>query len=175
MPDNRTNTYYNHRHQMATGDLIEVAGSGIISKLIRCRTKKPVNHTMRVIRLTDYDTEHVYVLQAAATGIVLTRLSRYVENHSGRIYWLPMRREWDGMRKTVGRVSLKYVGTPYDYRSLLRNVLGHVSANARAMFCSEYISIVDKESSLPVRRKKAPWPGEFAGTAVYDDRPARIK
>lgn len=180
--------YADAREAMKTGDMLLWTSRTVLGWLIRL--KKPdaqdmeriravhpeipddynPNHVSSVIRLSEYEGEerHRYCLEALEHGFVLNRLSRRMESFDGDVWWFPLKSDFDPRRTDIGRNLLSYVGVPYDYGSLFRNILGHVSADARRLFCSEayYISLGLSGT--------APRPNELLGLGIFG-RGVKIK
>lgn len=135
-------TVYNQvKDQMKTGDLLQWYTKGIIAYIIRWKTNSPVNHSSLVIRLSEYEgmEDRRWTTEEMAHGAVLHLLSDRLENHDGHCWWLPLDESWsDEKRKKVGEWALEKIGTPYDYKSIVEQLIGHVSTDARQLFCSEY-------------------------------------
>jgi len=165
--------YYRHRENMKTGDLIEIRSHSLIGCAIRKVTGKYVNHTALVIRLSRYDQDRVFILEALEHGIVLNLLARRLAELAGRAFWLPLKPEWDDNRAAIGRAGLNYVGIGYDFSGVLRQMFARVSADARRLFCSEYAYLALLAAGLPVKRKKSPQPGDMYSLGVFD-RPKLI-
>jgi len=142
---------------MKTGDLLQWRSNSIIGKLIRWRTKSVYNHSSLVINLQEYESpEHRrFTTEALEHGVVLNFLSRRLEKFDGDVWWCPLRDEFDYKRKVIGERALSLVGVPYDYASILRQIIGKVSTEATSLFCSEYCYLVYGGTGT------APNPGEM--------------
>ncbi len=160
--------YHKYRPQISTGDLIEMKSNSLIGWLIRLVTGKPVNHTAVVIRMQEYYTNRVFILEALEPGVVLNPLSRRIANFKGGIYWLPLKKEYALSRAIIGRNALGYVGIGYDYLSIIKQLIGRVSADARRLFCSEHAYLSLLHAGLPVKREKVPVPGEMVDLGVFE-------
>ncbi len=148
---------------MDTADLVEWRTRSTVGGLIRLRTGLDVNHTSVVIRLDQYFQKRLFILEAVEWGVALAPLSERLRRFNGNARWLRLRPEWAVYRREIGKHALAFAGIPYDYGSLFRQLLGHVSANARRLFCSELAFIAMKRAQVPpaAARIKVPWPGEF--------------
>ena len=168
---NKMGLYYGlYREKMATGDVIEFRSETVVGYMIRKFTKQNVNHTALVIRLQQYDQDRVFILEAVpAGGVVLTKLSDRLENHHGQVYWLGLAGMYDGSRPAIGRSALNYVGVEYDFGNVFKQVAARVNADARRLFCSEFAYIALLNAGMPVRRKKAPQPGQMIDLGVYNN------
>ncbi len=166
--EKRLEEYYKYRPGIETADLIEFKSNTLIGGAIRLVTGKPVNHTAVAIRLKRYTEERVFLLEALEMGITLNLLSRRLSNFNGEAYLLRLKTEYAIDRNPIGKAALNFVGTGYDYLSILKQITGRVSADARRLFCSEfaYLSLLD--AKLPVHRDKAPVPGEMYDLGVFE-------
>jgi hypothetical protein len=61
----------------------------------------------------------------------------------------------------IETLAFQYIGVPYDYKSLFKNAFGRVSADARALFCSEYCFLCYGKTG------KAPTPGEMPKLGIF--------
>jgi hypothetical protein len=162
--------YHTWRQHIWTGDLLEWSSTTALGWLIRKFTGQDVNHSSLVVRYTSFDQERVYILEAVAFGVYPNFLSRRLEAHKGQVYWLQLVPEYDGLRPDIAREAMKYVGIKYDYRSLIRQAVSRVSAEASAFFCSELCYQAGLEAGLPIKQAYAPRPGEFSCLDVYKPR-----
>lgn len=175
------------RHLIRSGDMLEWRSGGLVGKGIRLFTGKEVNHTSLCLDLDQhmgYKEPHKFILEANAPGIELNLISRSILNYNGKVWWSALKAN-EEQRAKMERWALLQVGKPYDYKGLFRNILGRVSANARALFCSEFYFIslvvggllpwyhfdeargmVRDENGLAV---KAPRPGEFAKYGIHKE------
>ncbi len=160
--------YYKYRPRIETGDIIEMASNTLIGGAIRLVTGKPVNHTAVAIRLGQYYSNRVFLLEALEMGITLNFLSRRIAEFSGDVYWLPLKKEHELSRPLIGREALGYVGVGYDYLSIAKQLIGRVSADARRLFCSEHAYLSLLRAGLPVKREKVPVPGEMVDLGVFE-------
>ncbi len=160
--------YYKYRPRIETGDVIEMKSNTLIGGAIRLVTGKPVNHTAVAIRLGQYYSTRVFVLEALEMGITLNLLSRRIAEFSGDVHWLPLKKEHELSRPLIGKEALWYVGVRYDYLSIVKQLIGRVSADARRLFCSEHAYLSLLHAGLPVKREKAPVPGEMVDLGVFE-------
>lgn len=162
MGTNRLDLYLSKRPLMQTGDLLLWKSDTVLGKAIQWFSKSDVNHAGLVLRLSEYDTERVFTLEALAGGIVLRVLSSRLAAHKGECYWCPLKLEYTiPYRQSLGREALLMVGTKYDYGSLFKQALSRVSTNAEKLFCSEFVGLTWKRAGLPVNTAKAPRPGDM--------------
>lgn len=138
-------TIYNSvKHQMQTGDLLQWRSESLIGALIRWRTLSEWNHSSLVVSFQEYQgTEgRRFTTEALSDGVVLNLLSNRLERHKGNVWWYPLDEEKCPVKRpNIGELALKYIGTGYDYQSILRLVLRRVSNDAAKLFCSEYVAI----------------------------------
>lgn len=143
------------RDEMKTGDLLQWRSRSLIGAMIRLRTqaKRPayeterginVNHSSLVVRLGEYEglERRRFTTEALEHGTVLNLLSRRLESFDGEVWWYPLNDELNPGRTLYGERALELIGIPYDYGSIVRQIVGKVSSNARELFCSEYCFMV---------------------------------
>lgn len=136
----KLDVYESVRSQMKTGDLLQWKSNSLIGALIRWRTKSIFNHSSLVLRIPEYEGKEgrVWTTEALEHGTVLNLLSRRIEDFNGELWWFPLKDEWHPKCEMIGEYALKMIGLPYDYKSIVKQIIGKVSADARALFCSEY-------------------------------------
>jgi len=145
--------------QIKTGDLIEWRSSTLLGWIIRRFT--PMNHTSMVVCLSQYKdiTEpRRYVIEAEPQGVAPNLLSCDLLRHNGTAYWLQLKPEYDSVREYIGECAQDYIGTPYDFKSLFKNALRRVSADADKLFCSEMAFMCYRKAKI-VFGDTAPRPG----------------
>jgi hypothetical protein len=169
----KTAKYSDIASLMQAGDKIEFASSGLLGRLIRWFTKQTVNHTA-LVSGTMGSTQN-FVLEANAPGIELEPLIRDMQDKNTQVFWTPLLRNFDPLRPVIEKWAVSQCGTPYDYRGLLANMFGHVAADTKYDFCSEFFFCslvaggvlsqfkivgcqIEDEYGNPV---PAPRPGEF--------------
>ena len=161
--------YKQIRNQIKTGDMLEWRGRSVVGGLIRFFSKQQVNHTSLCVDLKEYanyQEPHKFILEAEPNGIELNLISRQLEDYSGSVWWSPLKPGFDSKRDLIAQWALEKVGIKYDYKSLFKNIFGHVSADAKKFFCSEYYYLALKSAGI-VPDGKAPRPGEFAKYGVH--------
>lgn len=163
-------TYNAWRYAIWTGDILEWSSKSALGRLIQWFTGYDVNHTSQVVRFTNFDTERIYNLESLAPGVYPNLLSRRLENHNGHVYWLQLKPEFDYLRPDIAREGLKYVGTKYDYKSLIRQAVARVSSQADTFFCSELVYQAGLDAGLPIEQEYAPRPGDFSKIGIYKPR-----
>src|SRR5512133_2934623 len=70
-------------------------------------------------------------------GVYPNLLSERLKGHSGRVWWYPLIDDWDAYRSDIAMRLGAMWGKEYDYPSLVYQLIGKVSADARRLFCSE--------------------------------------
>lgn len=168
--------YHRFQQKMRTGDLLSWSSDSALGWLIRKFTQSDINHSGMVIRFQDYEEKHGasrrFTLEALGPGVELNVLSRRLENFKGRVYWHALKEEYDDKRPLLGAAALQFAGVKYDYRSLLKNVFGRVSAEAARLFCSEYVYVTfdkcqfspnceDTKLLIQLAEGKAPVPADM--------------
>ena len=152
--------YRIYRRYLQDGDILEWGSDKIIGRLIRLITKKDVNHTGGVIRMTEFENkpgDRVMTTEATDQGFCINYLSRSLDGYKGRVYVLPLKSPGlDNYRRDIVRCQLDMVGKEYDFKSLFANIFGRVSVDAKNFFCSEAIGYAldySKAITLPTDSK----------------------
>jgi len=166
---NDLSAYNAAKDGMKTGDLLQWRSDSLVGALIRWRTKSGVNHSSLVLRLSEYEglERRRWTTEALEHGTVLNLLSRRLETFGGECWWYPLQDSWNEYREKVGEWALKMIGVPYDYESIFKQIVGKVSADARALFCSEYCYMAYGLIG------KAPSPGEMPELGIFKE-PVKI-
>lgn len=155
------------RPEIKTGDCLLWANNTALGWLIRKFSHAPVNHASLIIRLELQGLkDRVWQLEALARGIEFHLVSRSLRNYGGRVYWLKLHDKYNPIRPGIAAWALPLEGTPYDYRSLFRNAVSRVNADARKFFCSEYLYMAYYRHRI-VPRTKAPTPGGLLRYAIW--------
>jgi hypothetical protein len=162
-------TYNKIRDTLQTGDLIQWRSDTLLGSAIRYFSHGPVNHSGLVVRLDDFKgmSDRVWTLEAM-DGIELHRLSRRLKEFKGDVWIYPLKDEYDNLRSLIACWAAEKEGTPYDFGSLFRNVLGKVNADARRLFCSEYAYLAYHAVKI-VRLMKAPTPADMPGLGIFKE------
>jgi len=142
--------YESVKDGMKTGDMLQWRASTLLGWAIRWKTQgqRPqyekdhginVNHTCMVIRLSEYEgrERRRWTQESLEHGVVLNLLSRRLETFDGEAYWYPLKPEWNEKRVAIGQMAMALMGVPYDYESILKQLISKVSTDARNLFCSE--------------------------------------
>jgi hypothetical protein len=165
-------SYAEIRPRLRSGDAIVWAGKGPLAWFVRLRTRSRWTHISTVIRLKDTGIERVFIAEATLQGVVLFPLSRRIREHRGLICWLPLHPALDLHRLGVRTWSMQTIGRPYDYSSLFSQLVRRTSANARALFCSEFTFMALRDGGkIPALEgiDRAPWPSELYELALFEE------
>ena len=178
--------YKGYQEQLRTGDLLSWGSDSVLGWMIKKFTKSDVNHSGMVVRFSDYESQQTtagrrFTLEALGPGIVLNLISRRFESYEGKVYWHPLKKQYWSKRIILGENSLQYVGIKYDTGSLIKNIVGRVSAEASKLFCSEYVYINGTECGLhpecddtrfliSLAQGKAPTPADMPKLGWWEPR-----
>ena len=163
-------TLYNSlKEKMQTGDCLLWQSRSLIGWLIRKFSHADVNHAGLVIRPQkhSYFLNRRFTLEALENGIQLRLLSERLRHFKGRVWLWPLRDEFDDYRDEIAVWAISKEGTPYDYTSLFKQIMGRVSADAKEFFCSEFCYIAWKDVGIPMRDQKAPRPGDIPSLGIF--------
>lgn len=163
-----SNTYNIHKHEMKSGDCILWQSSrSCIGWLIQRFTS--CNHASLIIRPEEFGPfkDRRFVMEAVGKGVVLRLLSEHFREFHGRVYWYPLKDEFDFARGNIADWAIAQEGTPYDYGSLFRQLFGRVSADIELFFCSEFCYFGWKENGIPVDCPTAPRPGDIPDLKIF--------
>lgn len=139
MPNDLTE-YYKCRNKMAVGDGISFQGTGFVSDAITFFTNQERTHWGNVGDWVEFEgTQGIRLpLYEADQGEYNIRaLSKKLLFYEGKVYWHPLKPEFNGYRVAMHRKMWDMVGIKYDYKSLLANVFGRQPADESELFCSE--------------------------------------
>ena len=155
-------TVYNSvREQMGTGDAILYRSRG---SFLGWAIQKfsDFNHAGVCIRFGPdcYGTDRVWTFEAVGHGICPGFLRENVERYHGEVWWYPLKEEFYGRRDLMLECATTLRGTHYDFKSLIKNILGRVSADMDSLFCSEYWFVVARYGGV-VSGDTAPRPGDI--------------
>lgn len=174
--------YYNVRDKIQTMDLIQWHGDSLISKIIKWKTGGSETHSGIACRLADVD--RVMTLEAIRKGAVPNPLSYVLAKYKGKAYWHPLKEEYRSYVAEAFNWMYDRIGTGYDYESLAGHLYGRVSADARALFCSEYVFLGWKTrcaEELAIELfawlldiKEVPLPSELHKIGLYEEMGRRI-
>jgi hypothetical protein len=164
----RVATYTEISKEIQTGDCVMWRSHRLLGRAIRIWSPG-YNHASLVLRLPEYEGRlRRYQLEALEHGIVLTLLSRSIEEYDGEVFWLPLREIPDQTRRRIGEWAVAQVGTPYDYESLFAQMFGRVSVDARRFFCSEFVFLAYRHVEI-VPDGRAPKPSDIPALGVFGE------
>jgi hypothetical protein len=103
-----------------------------------------------------------FILEANAQGIELNLLSKRLEKFNGSAYWSPLMKGFGGHREKILGWALDKVGTEYDYKSLLKQLIGYVSVDCERLFCSEFYQAAMEYEEIIPHLDYAVQPGGFS-------------
>jgi hypothetical protein len=158
---------------MKTGDLIEWQSDSAIGWLIRKFTGQDVNHSSLLMKFSYSGlADRRFVLEALEDGLEFNLLSRRLDDFNGKVYWYPLKSEYDDRRDTIGSWAImrKAEHIKYDYWNLFKQVFGKVSVDAKKFFCSEFYHAAMIHAMILLPRKRAYRPGEFAALKIHEKR-----
>jgi len=124
---------------MDSMDILQWRTNSFTGQQIRYWSKGFFNHTGAVIKYSSFGEDHRWTLEAIATGLHEVYLSDKLAEHNGLCYWFKLADIFEPFRKEAALWLMRRKGKPYDYRSLFKNILGSVFADAKSLFCSEAI------------------------------------
>jgi len=145
----RITPYNEIRDKLRTGDRLDFISPGLIGKTISLFSAR--THTTIIVRLREYEGEEKrrFFLEAdAIRGFSLTRVSKRLEGYRGKIWWTPLRPEFEEARRYIGTEAFGMVGTRYDIEGLFGNLGGHVPEGIAALFCSEAVWIATRKGVI---------------------------
>ena len=163
-----SNLYSIYSGDMKSGDCILWQSSrSCIGWLIQRFTA--FNHASLIIRPGEFGPfkDRRFVMEAVGKGVVLRLLSEHFREFHGKAYWYPLKDEFDSARTLIAAWALAQEGTPYDYKSLFRQIFGSVSADVELFFCSEFCYFGWRENGIPVNYAKAPRPGDIPNLNIF--------
>jgi len=153
------------KEQMKTGDLLQWRSNSTVGTLICWWTGYEVSHSSLILRLSEYEGEerHRFTTEAISKGTVLSLLSRRLEHFDGNLWWYPLKEDWDKKRTFIGEMALGLIGIKYDYKNLLKQIFGKISADIEQLWCSEYVYVCYGYSGI------APYPGELSKLGIHKE------
>ena len=135
---NDLSKYYEVQSFIRTGDHLGWKSKGIIGRLIRLKTGNTINHSSMAIRLRYPGLEkRRFEMGALNRGMEFHMLSRMLEKYNGKVWWYPLKDDYDPLRVEIAEKAFDIIDVKYDYGSLFKNLLGRVSTEASKFFCSE--------------------------------------
>jgi hypothetical protein len=165
--------YQKYRDQLKTGDALLYRGHSIVDWLI-LKFSKDWNHAGLVVRLDEYKGQEcrVWTVEATSPAVTLVLLSKKLAEYDGEVWWFPLLDKFDDRRGKVGEFALAQAGTKYDFKSLIKNILGRVTVSMRALFCSELDFLAWRDAGI-VSGDIAPRPGDIPGLGIFKE-PVRL-
>jgi len=156
------------RNLCITGCAILVRGNDLLSKAIECFSV--FSHCAPIVRMDEYlgTPDRVTLIEALEHGLTLTLLSERFQGYSGQVFlFIPVGLKPEIQAKLRSEMLVQLAqGTPYDYKALFANALGHTKENAAQQFCSEAYGLALE--GVGIQRKPefqsdlAPRPGDVA-------------
>ncbi len=151
-----------------TGCCFLTASDDILGRAIRlCEGEDAyVSHAACVVRLPPnmMDEDRVSMIEALEHGLTPTYVSERFQDFNGHVYlFTPAGLTEEKQHKfRYWLIDKMFKRTPYDYSSLFRNAIGHVGAEASALFCSEAWGMAADYSGIErieaFKGEKAPQP-----------------
>jgi len=142
-----------------TGDCLLLRSGGLVARLIEVWSY--YSHAALVLRLPFRD-ECVYVAEATLPEVELRKAEDKVRHTRVAHLFRPA-----GLDASTRSCLLKQAtevvacGVRYDVKSLVANAFGHVSADARRYFCSEFVWDMWRRCGIVAEGRKAPRPGDI--------------
>ena len=165
--------YKEIQSEIQSGDMLEFGGTAGLAKIIQWRTGYDVNHSALCIKLKDYkewkDEPRRFVLEAVAGGIDLNIISEELEKFDGHCYYYKLKSKYDYLRESIEAEALELVSRKYNYKGLVKNILGRTSVSLNNLFCSEYVYVVLNKVGI-IQDSKAPVPGGLTKYNIFEDR-----
>jgi len=162
-------------------DLLQWHGYGQISRIIQWKTGGSASHSGIVCCLKDVD--RVLTLHAVRKGARPEPLSQILMHYDGEVWWHPLKADYRPYMGLAFNWMYDHIGTRYDFGGLFKNLLGKTSANAAALFCSEYLFLGWQYAAIHlgvkllahlIDIKKAPVPSEMPALRMYHEEGIRI-
>lgn len=141
--------YATIRHKLKDCDLLLWRTNSILGRAIRYFGHLEYNHASLVVVSLKYGIRRVLLYEALAQGVEPTFMSVRLMKAKGQCYWFPLSEKWDYLRGKYYQHANRLGGTPYDYKSVLENIAGYVSADAQRLFCSEYLFVAGRDAGFP--------------------------
>ena len=176
-----TEAYRLYRDAFRTGDLLQWRTNSLLGAAIRWKTGADVNHSSLVVRLKEYEglERRVFTVESMeGAGVQLQLVSRRLENYDGSVWWYPLRKEFNHLRQAIGEYAFERSGIPYDYMSLVTQLIKRSVVCEEALFCSEYCYwAYGKSGCLPIgwEVENAPYPGEMPDLKIFDEPVLMVK
>ena len=142
-----------------TGDCLLLRSGGLVARLIELWSWW--SHAALVLRLPFRD-ECIYVAEATLPEVELRKAEEKVRHarvaHLFRPAGLDVSTRYCLLRQATEVVAC---GVRYDVKGLVANAFGHVSADARRYFCSEFVWDMWQRCGIVPKAQKAPRPSDI--------------
>ncbi len=166
--------YQSIRHKMKDGDLLLWRGKSVIARLIQLFNQH-YNHASLVIEAERHHTRRVLLYEALSRGVEPEFLSARIDRYNGECWWFPLRKEYEAYRPALYQAGNSYAGTPYDYKTLFKNIFGLMPIDVEALICSEYCFVVGRDARLPCKGiTKTPRPDGLLKLKWWEDEGVQI-
>lgn len=138
----KTREYQAVRDQIRPGDIIAFSGKGLVSWVIKWKTKSPVSHVGIVLRNAGRVKiiESTTLVTGEKDGVAIRPLSERIETFEGPVWWLKLRSD---IRENLDAVRMykflmDQVGKEYDtWQAVMSALLWWTFESDKSMFCSE--------------------------------------
>ena len=160
--DQTLNLYEHNRQWIRSMDLLQWQSHSILGVLIRLKGGG-ANHSGAAFIFEAFGRTRYMTGESLEGGLRANYISRRLKEYKGKVWWHRVLPEFEQYRQGAAEWMADMIGVKYDYRSLLKNALGHVSADARELFCSEAYFLAWRDGGkVPhlQKIKKAPRPNE---------------
>jgi hypothetical protein len=157
--------YESVKDQMKTGDLLQWSTNGIVGEGIRLFTHSEFSHSSLVLRLQEYEglERRRFTTEATRKGVVLNLLSNRLQGENGRVWWYPLKEDWDCKRQDIGEKALLNIGKSYAFGNAAKFLIGKVSEDMNKMFCSQLCYVAYGFGGVP------PSPGEMLDLGIFKE------
>lgn len=167
---NDMTVYDQFKSQIQTGDCIAYSGNSIISTLIKIFSPG-VSHVGLALNLAQYAGQECrrWTLEANAPGVELMLLSNDIVDYNGSVWWYALKDEFNPLRDKVAEWALCQVGVKYDFASLFKSILGHVSLDMKKFFCSSYDYAAWMVAGITPTTDVAPKPSDIVKLSIFKE------
>lgn len=161
--------YMKYRDRIDTGDGMFWKSKDLIGRII-CWVDGMFSHSSEVLHIEEFEglKDRRYILESTEKGLYPALLSEEIQDFHGEVWWYPLNPVFHFMRDSMIIWPMEHLGTKYDFRGLIANILGHVSADAARLFCSEtlYFAVIYSGLKLIWNYEDAPRPRDMARMQV---------
>jgi hypothetical protein len=140
------------------GDCIIWKGMDNLAKIIEWQSDG-FSHASCAMVFPQYPFE-LWVFEEVAGGLLLNYFPTVRKQH-GTPFLLPLLPKYDEYRDAIVLWMLHYLGVPYNYWGVSKNLFGHIAPDISRMFCSEAIQLSLYDTGLIPEPKVASRPGEL--------------